>query len=263
MISLLSYDQDYAAPLILKSLTHLGRYKPLISIDSSIMEELAPVCKDFACEGTPKQAKHAVRCIFINSQAELIGGIDHVDPPKTVHPIFNEIMDNLRSTLKPNCPRQRTKVVTLGHISFNMPKAFSERIKNMIARRIVKELLIQPVPEDRMCTRIEGDWCDQEELPTDTLCKLDGLKTMARWLLGLRDDETSAKKTFRMLIAFIHHGGDLLNNKRMFAAESSWLRLAAGCAMLKICEQKGVGDQYTAEQYYSLSQLMVSSNNFK
>ena len=41
------------------------------------------------------------------------------------------------------------------------------------------------------------------------------------------------------------------------AAECSWLRLAAGCAMLKICEQKGVGDVYTVDQFYNLSQLAI------
>ena len=40
-------------------------------------------------------------------------------------------------------------------------------------------------------------------------------------------------------------------------AECSWLRLGASCAMLKICEQKGVGDVYTVEQFYNLSQLVV------
>ena len=40
-------------------------------------------------------------------------------------------------------------------------------------------------------------------------------------------------------------------------AECSWLRLGAGSAMLKICEQKGVGDVYTVEQFYNLSQLAV------
>lgn len=255
MISLLSYYEDYAAPLILKSLTHLGRFKPLISVDPAIVEELAPVCKDFAVEGTPKQAKHAVRCIFINTQSQTNG--DSTESLQMVHPIFTDIVENLRLTLKPNCPHQRTKVVTMGHIAYNMPKAFAEKIKNMIARRIVKELLIQQVPADRDWNEIVGDWCEQEALPPDTLCKLDGLKTMARWLLGLKDDEAAAKKTFRMLIAFIHHGGDLLNQKRMYAAESSWFRLGAACAMLKICEQKGVGDQYTAEQFYSLAQLMV------
>lgn len=43
-------------------------------------------------------------------------------------------------------------------------------------------------------------------------------------------------------------------------AEMSWLRLTAGYSMLKIAEQKGVGDQYTAEQFYTLSQLMYVSS---
>ena len=51
----------------------------------------------------------------------------------------------------------------------------------------------------------------------------------------------------------IHHFS--ISNCSM--AECSWLRLAAGCAMLKICEQKGVGDVYTVEQFYNLSQLTV------
>lgn len=42
-------------------------------------------------------------------------------------------------------------------------------------------------------------------------------------------------------------------------AEMSWLRLSAGCSMLKICEQKGVGDQYSPEQFYNLAQLMIVS----
>ncbi len=40
-------------------------------------------------------------------------------------------------------------------------------------------------------------------------------------------------------------------------AERAWFRLSAGCAMLKICEQKGVGDRYTLDQFYTLSSLFV------
>ena len=82
---------------------------------------------------------------------------------------------------------------------------------------------------------------------------------MARWLLGLKNDVLSAQKTFRMLTAFIVNKGDLLQQGRLSKPEMSWLRLQSGCSMLKICEQKGVGDQYTAEQFYNLSQLMVVS----
>ena len=42
--------------------------------------------------------------------------------------------------------------------------------------------------------------------------------------------------------------------------EMSQLRLAAGASMLKICEQKGVGDQFTAEQFINLSRLMNVSS---
>lgn len=100
-------------------------------------------------------------------------------------------------------------------------------------------------------------WCSEDELPEETRCKIEGLKAMARWLLGLKQDTASAQKTFRMLNAFILQRGDLLQSGKLVKAEMSWLRLAAGCAMLKVCEQKGVGDQYTAEQFYNLSQLMV------
>ena len=67
----------------------------------------------------------------------------------------------------------------------------------------------------------------------------------------------AAQKTFRMLNAIIDNGGDLLEEGKPNSAECSWLRLAAGCAMLKTCEQKGVGDQFTTEQYYTLSRLVT------
>lgn len=86
---------------------------------------------------------------------------------------------------------------------------------------------------------------------------------MARWLLGLKEDVISAQKTFRMLNAFITSCGDLTGHDKLSKAEMSWLRLRAGCVMLRIIEQKGVGDQYNAEQFYDLSHLIVVSKNIK
>lgn len=73
----------------------------------------------------------------------------------------------------------------------------------------------------------------------------------------MKKDVLSAQKTFRMLNVFVKQKGDLLNQGKLSSAEMSWLRLSAGKAMLKICEQKGVGDQFNAEQFYNLSHLMV------
>ena len=74
--------------------------------------------------------------------------------------------------------------------------------------QIVKELLVR---EGGSSTSVPDEpWCSEEVLPEETRCKLEGLKCMARWLLGLKKDELSAQKTFRMLNAFIVHKGDLL-----------------------------------------------------
>ena len=56
----------------------------------------------------------------------------------------------------------------------------------------------------------DDEWTEEENLSEETLVKMEGLKMMARWLLGLKEDILSAQKTFRMLNAFILHKGDLL-----------------------------------------------------
>lgn len=65
----------------------------------------------------------------------------------------------------------------------------------------------------------DTEWVEEEELPLETRCKIEGMKMMARWLIGLKDDKEddmnksvtiSAQKTFRMLNAVIDTKGDLL-----------------------------------------------------
>lgn len=254
MIGLLSFDEDYVAPYVLKALTYLGRYKPLIECHAEVLAELAPLCKEFALSGTPKQAKHAIRCMFVNTQcgsdnAELQVVAQNMD-------IFADIVDAFKVTLDSNHEHYRTAVVCLGHIAYNLPDRFKVQVKIIISRKIVKDLLVKDAYADRS-DRPTSDWCEEDSLPEETRCKVEALKTMARWLLGLKQDVDSAQKTFRMLNAFIKQKGDLLEQGNLSPAEMSWLRLSAGKAMLKICEQKGVGDQFTTEQFYNLSTLMV------
>ena len=65
----------------------------------------------------------------------------------------------------------------------------------------------------------DAEWVEEDELPLETRCKIEGMKMMARWLIGLKDDKEddvnksvtiSAQKTFRMLNAVIDTKGDLL-----------------------------------------------------
>lgn len=266
MIGLLSFEEEYVAPYILKALTYLGRYKPLADCHAEVLAELAPICKDLALSGTPKQAKHAIRCMFVNTQttAESAVGTGNISSETSTSnetnasfDIFSEIVDAFKVTLDPSNENYRTAIVCLGHIAYNMPERYNVQIKNIISRKIVKDLLVKDGSSGRT-DRPTTLWCDEESLPEETRCKVEALKTMARWLLGLKQDVLSAQKTFRMLNAFIKQNGDLLEQGNLSAAEMSWLRLSAGKAMLKICEQKGVGDQFSAEQFYILSQLMVT-----
>lgn len=59
------------------------------------------------------------------------------------------------------------------------------------------------------------EWVEEDELTEESSVKMEGIKMMARWLLGLKSDVISAQKTFRMLNAFILHKGDLLETGKM------------------------------------------------
>lgn len=250
MVALLSFDEEYVAPFILQSFTYIGRFRPLHESHQDIVDELAPICKELAVNGTPKQAKNAIRCLYVNI---------NVQDERPI-PVFSEILECFKTTMMPDHPSYRTAIVSLGHIAYNLPQQYLIQIKNIISRKIVKELLVKDsAATDKVQVSTES-WCTEDKLPEETRCKVEGLKAMARWLLGLKDDIPSAQKTFRMLHAFIKQKGDLLETKTIAASEMAWLRLSAGTAMLKICEQKGVGDQFTAEQFYMMSQLMVSAS---
>ena len=169
---------------------------------------MTPICKSFITKGTPKQAKHAVKCLFMNTT-------------DTQDAVFGEILEMVKANLDPELgDTYLTAIVALGHIAFNLPEKFPIQIKNLVSRKIVKELLMQ----DRTDARAdEGEWCEEDELSLETRCKMEGMKMMARWLIGLRDDDEedksnsvtiSAHKTFRMLTAFIDAKGDLLEESK-------------------------------------------------
>ncbi|CAB0007897.1 unnamed protein product, partial [Nesidiocoris tenuis] len=245
IVGLIDLEGENTAPLVMEILVFLGKYKHFVGQRMADdfpdqMTSFIPKVKEYSMIGTPKQAKQAVRCLFIN-----LGSNDS---------IFNEILDKLRENLNPESPHYLTSIVALGHLAHNLPEKFPVHIKNIVSRKIVKELLVKNTEGDGSADS-EAEWCEKEELPFETLCKVEGLKAMGRWLVGLKKDKLSAQKTFRMLSAFIANKGDLLQNGKLSKVEMAWLRLAAGCAMLKICEVKCVGDQYHPDQFYTLSLL--------
>lgn len=268
MMALLSFELGFVAASIFKALTHLGRFKPLIDSHPEVLEDLAPICKHFAINGTPKQAKHAIRCLFVNSNSTVQEKETEDEEEshqkrikKQIDSIFQEIVDATNQNLQSTSEHYRTAIVSFGHIAYNLPERFNIPLKNIVSRKIVKDLLIGDLHETRD-DKPDGDWCEEDQLPEEIRCRVEGLKAIARWLVGMKDNVMAAQKTFRMLCAFISKTGDILDKGQLSGAEKAWLRVSAGNAMLKICEQKGVGDEYNAEQFLTLSTLMVRNNLF-
>lgn len=87
------------------------------------MDQLAPICKEFAETGTPKQAKGAIRCIYVNL-------------PDLHSTLFPSILETIKENLCPESPYYRTAIVTLGHIAYNVPELCKVQIKNIVSRKV-------------------------------------------------------------------------------------------------------------------------------
>lgn len=115
---------------VLCILTFIGKYRPLETQFPDVVSQLIPICERLASEGTPKQAKHAIRCLHVNLTNQ--------------EPVFSKILDTLKEHLVTSSPYCRTSIVTLGHLALLLPDKFQKfQIKNIVSRKIVKELLLK------------------------------------------------------------------------------------------------------------------------
>ena len=123
LVQFLDLDEEMVAPLVLSIFTFLGKYKPLCDVSPEVTNLLVPICKNFIETGTPKQAKQAVRCLYVNTV--------------NIHDtIFPEVIEGIKNTLTPSSEYYRTAIVTLGHIAYNLPEKYHLQIKNMVSRKV-------------------------------------------------------------------------------------------------------------------------------
>ena len=197
LLILLKEDVDNVAAFVLQIFTFIGKKSPLHEDFPDILQHLVPICKSFIRGGTSKQAKHAVKCLYINTAT-------------SDESIFSEVLEivtnNLNEGFTARGEAYRTGIVALGHIAFHLPEKFPVQVKNRVSRNIVKELLMQDKTDAREDDGTE--WCEFDELPLETKCKIEGMKMMARWLVGLQSDTISARKTFNMLNTVISSKGE-------------------------------------------------------
>ena len=141
LLILIKADVDNVAAFVLQIFTFIGKNIPsqsnihgLHEEFSDILEHLVPICKTFIRTGTSKQAKHAVKCLYINTAS-------------TDESIFADVLEIVTTNLNEGVAKRgesyKTAIVSLGHIAFHLPDKFPVQVKNRVSRNIVKELLMQ------------------------------------------------------------------------------------------------------------------------
>ncbi|KAG9347171.1 hypothetical protein JZ751_006098, partial [Albula glossodonta] len=199
-----------------------------------IRSTLIPVLHQKAKRGTPHQAKQAVHCIhaiFHNKEVQLA-----------------QIFEPLSRSLNADVPEQLiTPLVSLGHISMLAPDQFASPMKSIVANFIVKDLLMN----DRSIGNKNGKlWSSDEEVSPEVLAKVQAVKLLVRWLLGMKNNQSkSANSTLRLLSAMLVSEGDLTEQKKISKSDMSRLRLAAGSAIMKLAQEPCYHDIITPEQY--------------
>uniref|UniRef100_A0A8C4NHP8 PDS5 cohesin associated factor B n=1 Tax=Eptatretus burgeri TaxID=7764 RepID=A0A8C4NHP8_EPTBU len=212
-----------------------------------IRSALIPVLQQKAKKGTPQQAKHAVHCIytiFSNRDTQ-----------------FAQIFEPLSKSLDANNPEQLiAPLVSIGHMAILAPEQFAGPMKAMVANFIVKDLLMNDRFPGKKTVKL---WTPDDEVSFETKAKIQAIKLMVRWLLGMRNNQSkSGTSTLRLLCALIHSDGDLTEQGKISKSDMSRLRLAAGCAMLKLSQEPCYHEIIILEQY-QLCALVINDECFQ
>uniref|UniRef100_A0A3B3T600 PDS5 cohesin associated factor B n=1 Tax=Paramormyrops kingsleyae TaxID=1676925 RepID=A0A3B3T600_9TELE len=212
-----------------------------------IKSVLLPVLQNKAKKGPPRQAKYAIHCIhamFSNRDTQ-----------------FAQIFEPLHKGLDPANPEQLiTPLTTLGHLAMLAPEQFAAPLKSLVANFIVKDLLMNDRMPGKKTTKL---WVPDDEVSTETLAKIQGIKLMVRWLLGVKNNlSKSGNSTLRMLTAILNSDGDLTEQGKMGKPDMSRLRLAAGCALLRLAQEACYHEIITLEQY-QLCALVINDECYQ
>uniref|UniRef100_A0A8C2UEM1 PDS5 cohesin associated factor B n=1 Tax=Coturnix japonica TaxID=93934 RepID=A0A8C2UEM1_COTJA len=187
-----------------------------------------------AKKGPPRQAKYAIHCInaiFSSKETQ-----------------FAQIFEPLHKSLDPsNFEHLITPLVTIGHIAMLAPDQFAAPLKSLVATFIVKDLLMNDRLPGKKTTKL---WVPDEEVSPETLVKIQAIKMMVRWLLGMKNNHSkSGTSTLRLLTTILHSDGDLTEQGKISKPDMSRLRLAAGSAIVKLAQEPCYHEIITLEQY--------------
>lgn len=243
-LSFVKNDDDVVSDLAIQIITNTG--SRLHMDHPEVYSSLVPILINLAKFGTPKQAKHALRCIntiCINKESAIAS-----------------IFESIQNALNPDNANYLTAIVSLGHIAQLFPKLYPAEIKSIVSKVIVKDLLMKDRTQG---AATEESWCPDHLVSDETKAKVQAMKLLVRWLLGLKSNTSnSGTSTLRLLYTVIIHDGDLMENGLTNKPELARLRLQAGCCMLKLAEEPCYAEIILKEQFQALA-LMLNDACFQ
>ncbi|GFY77146.1 sister chromatid cohesion protein PDS5 homolog B [Trichonephila inaurata madagascariensis] len=201
--------------------------------------KLIPIMIQFVKLGSKKQAKHAIKLIF------------HIVDDK--QKVFGELIEHLKEHFTFNSQHFKTALASVGYIAFLCHDMFAAEFKNVVAKVVVKDLLMmdKDLPQEG-----EELWVPLESLREVIKIKMEGMKVMVRWLIGMRDMIHPAMSTLRLLCTVIAHNGDLMEKNCLSPAECSWMRVSAASCMLRLCREPEYAASLNLEQFTVLAFLI-------
>jgi hypothetical protein len=200
-------------------------------------------------------------------------------------------------------------LISLGHICELIPKRVGKEIKEFISKNVVKEILSIPSTNQLNLSssqtsinsdtsqntsllsngsnrrknnlKLAGKWCENEDdLPFSTRCRIESLKMIARWCLGLKQDQTNMPYILRMIIKILRENSTQQSNllppdsnskkdetiafeenksNQVCEAEMSRLRCVCGAQMLKLAQDSSFRNLITPEFFHTVAKLMIVS----
>uniref|UniRef100_A0A4W3IBN3 PDS5 cohesin associated factor A n=1 Tax=Callorhinchus milii TaxID=7868 RepID=A0A4W3IBN3_CALMI len=102
-----------------------------------------------------------------------------------------------------------------------------------------------------------------KEVQLAQIFEVQAIKLLVRWLLGMKNNQSkSANSTLRLLSAMLVSEGDLTEQKKISKSDMSRLRLAAGCAILKLAQEPCYHEIITPEQF-QLCALVINDECYQ
>jgi sister-chromatid-cohesion protein PDS5 len=174
--------------------------------------------------------------------------------------------------------------IGLGHIAYLIPHLVAKEMKDFVVTAIAKDLLLKPATAPlnisssempaanssnaerrKKDLKLAGKWCeDEDELPFNTRARIEGVKLITRWCLGLRSECTNITVSLRLLTKLIKdnslvehtdHSDETLVH--VSESERSRVRSVCGNQLLKLAQENCFKPLVTAEYFHVLSRLVI------